>query len=327
MTRATPFRLTVISGPNAGASALLPAGASSIGGGSTDNVVLDGIAPGALRVVLDNQRLRMQAATPGLALTGTGADRPLAPGQAHIDALPATLRLGPDTVVTLSRAKPQTGSQIALRHGVVMAGLALAAGLAVGLQLPPGSASLTGFQALAARPDIAPLNAASHNAAAPAAVTSPAKTGLPPAATVGLHSTSPRLTACTGACRQAAADSLRQRLEQAGLDGLTITPGDGVLRVSGDLPAAKGALWHDLRHRFETDFGTSLPLIVDITQGPDAPVLTVASVWLGPQPELRTKTGQTLRTGDRTGDGWTITRIAPGRIALQREQRQVEIRF
>lgn len=335
MARADAFLLTVLSGPNAGASAALPKGSGVIGGAAGDSVVLDGVAPSALRIVLDGQRMRVQAAADGLALIEGRTTRALANGQAHIGALPAILRLGPDTTIAISRAHPQTTGQVPLRRAVFITAIALMAGLVAGVQMPSESGGFPGLEAFAARhenPDLASFPKVSGTGisgfgAAGMDAASPTPTRADPAPATRLHSTSPRLRACAQTCQKEAATTMQHRLEKAGLDGLQITPGDGVLRVSGTLPAGKSARWRDLRHQFETDFGTSLPLIVDIAQGPDMPVLAVASVWLGTTPELRTKTGQTLRQGDTTTDGWTVTRIERGRIGLTRDARRVEIRF
>lgn len=311
------FLLTVLTGPNAGASAALNGGRCQIGGGPDDDIILEGVPAGALAIALKDQRLRMQARGAGISLMDGRHAQTLPDGQARIGTLPAMLRLTQDTTVAISRARPDTASRMPLRMAVLLAAVTLGTGLLIGLQIPPGTARLPGLEAQAARLDPIPhppIQAATGTA--PTQITAGA-----------LQATSPRLTACIGTCQSDAAEALRTRLAAAGLEGLQVAPSDGVLRVSGVMPADKASHWRELRSQFETDFGRSLPLIVDIANGTDTPALAVASVWLGGNPELRTKTGQTLREGDRTADGWTVNRITSGRISLSRDTRQVDIRY
>lgn len=306
------FLLTVLTGPNAGATAPLGRGRSTVGGAEGDGVILSGVGAGLLGVTLEENRARLLAHAPGARCGGrTGQDLPLDPGAARIVALPAMVRLNDETLVNIARCAPANGPRLGLRSAALVAASALVGGLLIGLQLPPDSGL---------RPDLA----ARASAFPPEAVALASPAPAPPPALVA---TSPQMQPCTDACQAEAAEALRARLRSAGLTGLSVEAADGVMRVTGTLPPGQHPAWTEQRRRFESDHGRSLPLVVAIGDTAAAPALAVASIWLGRRPELTTKSGQTLRIGDVTPDGWTIAGIARGRITLTRGDAETVVRF
>lgn len=301
------FVLTVLTGPNAGASVPLSAGRTSVGCGQDDALILDGVAPGHLSLNLDGQRARIGAGADGVAVGDAALDVvPLAPGTARIATLPVMIRLNDDTTVNLACRTAATGNRVSLRAAGIGGAMLLLGGLLIGLQLPPGT-------------QLAPATAALA-AASPETVPAPAAVAVKP------HS-SPRIERCLGACQEEAAAMLRARMATAGLDGLTLAVDGEVLRVSGVLPEDRADAWTDLRRSFETEYSRSLPLLVDSAAGTAGPSLAVSSIWLGGTPELRTKSGEVLRIGDSTKDGWTVDSIAKGSIRLSRGEQDVTVRF
>ena len=141
-----------------------------------------------------------------------------------------------------------------------------------------------------------------------------------------MTATSP-LMACSGDCVDLAAKSLQEQMLAAGLEGMNVLVEDGILRVTGALPTDRTDSWRQLRTRFESEFGQSLPLVVQVQEGSSSPILAVSSVWLGNAPEIRTKGGAVLRIGDSTGDGWVIRAIAKGEIQLERGSQTTSVRF
>lgn len=317
MARSKPFLLTVLTGPNAGASAKFAEGRLRIGGGDEDEIVLAGLPPACLTLRTSGGRLAAVAGTEGVSSHDAGSGQDVAlvkDGTVFKTELPATLRLNSETMITISRL----GASRHLSLGVGAAAGVAAATLAVGLwagayfgDVPgPGQA-----RAAALQPEPAALASAPAPAAAPAAEPEPE-----------IEADLQHIS-CDSACATAAVDALQETLIDAGLDGLSVVPSDGVLRVRGELQSDRIEQWRDIRARFETEFGQALPLIVEIGEGAPDPVLSISSVWLGAAPEIRTKSGKVLRIGDATGDGWTISSIAKGEIVLQRGERMRSLRF
>lgn len=316
MTRqANPYLLTVLSGPNAGASAGFAPGRLRIGGGEDDQIVLAGVAPGALQLHARGEVLRISAQTSGIRYRDvTNAETPALPvgGDVLTAGFPATLHLGDDTVITIARLGPNLPRRPGLHAGLGLAAVALAAGLWIGSQFG-GLAT----QARAALPEQAEVQAR---------ITDSGRDTAPGVAA----GQSPEMAApseCDAACMQRIADEFAARLQSAGLEGLDIAAEDGVLRATGTIAPEQSDIWQQQRAAFEAEFGQSLPLIARIEQGDPVPVLAIASVWLGKIPEIRTKAGAVLREGDQTGDGWTVGAIARGEIQLNRDGRQITVRF
>lgn len=350
MSQQADFILTVIAGPNAGASAAVGTGRFVVGGGRSDDIVLDGVADSAITVTFGGNRVRIAPGTTGISVgesLSTGAT--IKEGTTHMVTLPTVMRVSNDTIISLARRRPEAKSNFRLPVAAALATLALIGGTTLGMQLgesAPAVASRAEAAESAAPTEAQMAEAGSETPAIlPTRVTLPeAQTAnLPPApppapppasglvpgaaAVAGLTATSPRMGPCNGTCLTEAAAGLRAGLDEAGLGSLDVQPADGVLKVSGGLPPDQAPAWERVRTRFEAQFGQSLPLIVSLNDTVGGPALAVASVWLGAQPEVRTKTGQVLRIGDLTSDGWTVETIAQGKIGLQRDSRSVTVNF
>ncbi|SMO45124.1 SctD/MshK family protein [Paracoccus laeviglucosivorans] len=315
-TQAKPYLLTVLTGPNAGAAAGFAPGKISIGGGADDQIILSGVAPGSLALRAAEHRLRLAASAPDIAFhdAQTGELTQMGQGAVHELPLPATLHLNEQTTIVLSRLGPPQRRGIGLQTGLGIAALAMALGLWIGAQFG-GPANL----ALAALPEAANSIAAPPDAPDQQAVIRAARNAA-------LVATSPRIE-CGADCVANVAAAFEERLAQAGLEGLSLAVDQGVLRVTGTLTPEQAEIWRQLRARFESENGQSLPLITKISEGEPEPVLAVASVWLGKTPEIRTKGGTILRIGDETGDGWTVDAITREAIRLSRGERHMIVRF
>lgn len=313
----TPFRLTVLAGPNAGASVPLKAGRIVIGGGAADAIVLDGALPAQLSLALEGERVRLAAGGPGVAIgdgEGPDAAERLPEGKARILPLPVMVRLNDETLLNIARRVPVTGRAVPAAMAALASIVALAGGLLVGLQMPDSVRAASGMTAQAS-PAPAPLAPPLAATVAPRAPSAP------------LRAMSPQMGPCDDACRSEAQSRLRARLDQAGMKDLALDVQGGVLRVSGVLPPDGQARWADLRRDFEMTYGGSLPLLVAIGPGSGGPQLAVSSIWLGARPEIRTRSGEVLRVGDATADGWTVSRIARGAVTLSRNDNEVVVRW
>lgn len=316
MSHSKPFLLSVLTGPNAGASTAFGTAKMQLGGGREDNIVLAGLSPDCLAFKGDGNRLRIAARSEGLSCHdgATGVPSALPTGGAVYETeLPATLRLNSDTVITISRLHADTRRRLGLPASLAIGAIALSMGLWLGAN-SPDAASPPETQVAMDSTDPATNPTQTAEAAAPAA---------PPDL---MTATSPKMS-CTGDCATSAAEGLQTRMQAEGLDGLTLSVEDGIFRVTGALPANKTDVWRQLRANFESDFGQSLPLVVQVHEGDASPILAVSSVWLGKAPEIRTKSGTVLRIGDTTGDGWIIQSIAKGEIELARGSQTTTVRF
>ncbi|RMC34921.1 SctD/MshK family protein [Paracoccus alkanivorans] len=311
--RAKPFLLTVLSGPNAGARTSFAGGKMRIGGGNEDQIILAGVPAGAMTLRADGETLRVQAGAEGIhchdGATGFAHSLPT-DGKSFETRLPATLRLNDETMIVLSRLGPAASRSSGRRMMVGVAVVAMVAGLWIGARLDGPAAQGLITQAQASLP---------ADSIPPRERTRPEREAM-------LTATSPRRE-CIEDCIEKAAVSFDERLDEAGLDGLQLVAEQGVLRVTGTMTEGQGETWRRLRARFEADFGQSLPLISEISEGTPEPVLAVSSVWLGKVPEIRTKSGNVFRVGDTTPDGWEIRGISVGEIRMSRNSRNISVRF
>ncbi|WBU57193.1 SctD/MshK family protein [Paracoccus sediminicola] len=323
-SQAKPFLLTVLSGPNAGATARIASGRFSIGGGESDRIVLSGLPADRLALRLTDDRVRLRPAGAEIRYEDhhSGELRILRADKTHEAELPATLRLDAETSILLSRTGAHGPAKRGLRAGAGAAGLALAAGLWIGAQFggpaTPANAAFSAVEsadtaiAAAGTPGVADATAEDFETTTTGAAR--------------LVATSPRLS-CDAECVEGISTEFRARMRDAGLTGLTLRAEDGVLRVDGTMSAEQAGVWRELRAKFEAENGQSLPLVAQISEGQPKPVLAIASVWLGQDPEIRTRSGDVLRVGDQTGDGWTVEAISRGEVGLERDGEQISVRF
>lgn len=314
MPQSKPFLLSVLAGPNAGASATFGTSKLQLGGGPEDQIILAGLAPDSLALRAEGTRLRLSARFEGMTAHDP-VSRHLVPlptgGAVHQMDLPATLRLSRDTVISISRLGAEKRLQLGLPSVAGLAAVALALGLWIGANSDDGTPALSpDGMALAAPPTLSLQPDPANSAAQVAAITA----------------TSPRMS-CPEDCITEAAALFQDQLHLAGLDGLNVLVENGILRVTGALPNDRTESWRQLRTRFESEFGQSLPLVVQVQESGNSPILAVSSVWLGNAPEIRTKSGTVLRIGDTTGDGWVIRAIRKGEILLERGTQSTTVRF
>lgn len=292
---AAPFLASVLTGPNAGAVIALSQGRHAFGGGDTDAVMLDGLPPSAMVLDLRDNMVRLESAQSAITQFN---GQPMTVSRKGETALPVVLRLNDETLINLSRSTPlpppRRSPWLLLLVGAAAFGFGMIGSATIRVEVPMVDAM-------------------------------PAVT-MPPAGTAVIAARKP--AGCDAECIAAAAAGLRAEMDAAGLDAMQIIADGGVLRVSGHPGAEHLATWQKLRSDFEGRWGQSLPLLVTLSEGPVvAPDLGVLSVWLGAQPELRARSGEVLREGDLTRDGWTVEAIAPGLVTLSRGERVTQIRF
>ncbi|MBK4214335.1 hypothetical protein JJJ17_00200 [Paracoccus caeni] len=309
---ADSFVLSVLAGPNAGASVSLEAGRYTIGSDDGNDIVLAGLGDQVINLTLKGEAIIANPVVDGVGLIGEGANgvSPLTVmGAPHQIKLPARLRLASDVTVQLSGGVQRPSTDRRVLVGVGMAALFVGCWLGAALftQSPvPVLANLNG--------------SAVANVPEQVAVAEPAE----PAASPRISS-SPQLE-CLGDCILAAETELKSRLAAAGLSNLTLNHENGVLRLGGTMLPEQVNDWRQIRTKFEAEFGQSLPIVTAI-ESETAPMLAVSSVWLGENAEVRTKTGNVYRVGDRTRDGWIVRKIERGSVEFERDGQSVAVRF
>lgn len=306
---AEKFVLSVLAGPNAGASVSLEAGRYTIGSGDGNDLVLAGLSDQVINLTLRGEAIIANPFVDGVGLIGEAVSPLTVMGAPHQIKLPARLRLAPDVTVQLTGGVPRPSSDRRVLVGVGMAALFIGCWLGAALftQSPvPVLASLNG-SAVAEVPEQMAEAVPTEVAAAPRI------------------SSSPQLE-CFGDCILAAEAELKSRLAAAGLTNLTLSHESGVLRLGGTVLPEQVNDWRQIRTKFEAEFGQSLPIVTAI-ESETAPMLAVSSVWLGENAEVRTKTGNVYRVGDRTRDGWVVRKIDRGSVEFERDGQLVAVRF
>lgn len=293
------FVLSVLTGPNAGASVALPAGHYQLGADSENDIVLAGLQPEAMEMRLNGATAVLTARSDGAQLCRSGKKSALSVGRNLSVNLPATLRLAPEVMLQVASAVDQ--APVWRRAQWIGYAAALTAGCWLGANVLAGAGGGGMARAVTDMPDTPEIAAA-------------------------VATTSPRMS-CDSACVDNGARVLNERIAAAGLNGLTLKKEAGILRLSGAILPDQFDTWRLIRTGFEAEFGRSLPLVATIEAGEAKPILAVSSIWLGSTPEVRTKGGNVFHIGDSTNDGWIIRSIEKGKIGLERADQQAEVRF
>ncbi len=266
-------------------------------------IVLDDASAGEVSLSFSKDRLRIVPRTEGATLAGGGG---LAVGKPTIVVLPAILNLGPGTQIHVCRLAATARRSLAVR-ALPVAGLTLVAGAIAAAASVMSDASLPGgFGAPAAFATIEP---------APASL-------LEPAAAVPVE-----VTAAPVDPADAAAAALRDMTIEAGLIGLNVAVEGGAVRVSGRQSPSQAGDWHRVREAYDMQYGSVAPLLLEVSEEEVGAPLAVASAWLGAAPEITTRTGDVMAVGDVTDDGWSVARIVPGEVHLERDAQTLVIEF
>ncbi|MDY1016409.1 FHA domain-containing protein [Pseudomonas coleopterorum] len=150
--------------------------------------------------------------------------------------------------------------------------------------------------------------------AAPAAVAASA----PPGAAA------PRAVAAT---QPEALAALRDRLDQAGLQPLSIDTRGDTLRVSGLVDSDQRTRWIEVQNWYDRTWGNTPVLRNDVQPAPPLvpPRVHFQAVWLGAQPYVVGERGERLYPGAALADGWVLHRIEHDRLILARQGKEFEL--
>ncbi len=325
---APPFLLSVLGGPNAGAQAELSGRQITLGSGPDDDIRLDGLPAGALRLALSGETAALRPGGGAVAhLRGGVALDPL---HATRLRLPVILALGPtgaggqvrdpgETEIHICRAAP-AGTRPGLRRTgrLVAASLVFAGGLLVSIETDALSRAAASIR-------LADLASATTAPAPAPADDVPAF--APPSATAGPAAVPSGAPPACPDCPAQAADALRALVADAPLGPVEVAVDGDILRVTTAGIVAGDDRWRTIRRAYDEAWGARVPLVMQMTRADLKAPFAIASVWLGTPAEVVTRDGQTLRVGQRTSDGWTVTEIASGRVGVARGQDRLRIEF
>lgn len=311
-----PYLLTVLTGPNAGAQIALPARRTSIGGGLSSGVILDGVPDTALDLSLTRNRARVQVAVDGIDIHGVG---PCRPGSASVMSLPVVMSLNDATQIHVCRTAPDLPPRQHRRFSrlaILAAAIGLGGiGVSYVLDLPglPAQANVAGL-----------IPAATVTPGTPQTATEPATLAIPQ--TVTRPAEIPQID--PAATVEAARVSLETAGAEAGLIGLKISADSETVRVSGSYGTDQAPAWTRLRRAYDTEWGARVPLILgNLTVAEAVAPIAIASALLSDPREVVTRDGTTYRIGDITDAGWTVTSIELDSVGLSKGEAAVEIEF
>lgn len=281
------YLVTVLTGPNAGAQVPVGKGTTRIGTEDGADIQLDTLAAG--RVALGFSRNQVRIRPTSVAVRDSGG-RTCPAGRTTLLSLPTAVFLDDQTQIHLCRTTPARPPMAAFGTGFGLA--ALVFGMAT-------AGALTGPDSAAVPPQ-----ADRHLTAGP---------GLPRA--------QPAITA------DAAADALRAKADELGLEGLSVASDGEAVRVTGSYGLEQSGAWHSLRRLHDDRFGGRIALLADVTESDLSPPFAIASVWLGDAPEIITQDGAALKPGETSAEGWQVDAILPDKVRLTRASQTIEIAF
>ncbi|WP_407175525.1 hypothetical protein [Bradyrhizobium sp. STM 3562] len=127
------------------------------------------------------------------------------------------------------------------------------------------------------------------------------------------------LSAPDAQATDAAAERLQEEVDRAGLVGIKVGSGAGVVTADGTVTPASLATWRDLQQRFDRNSNGAYTLVnaVAIKDEKTPPAIGVQAVWRGSDPYI-VIAGQKYFVGALLSNGWTVCGIEDGRVLLSR---------
>lgn len=130
------------------------------------------------------------------------------------------------------------------------------------------------------------------------------------------------VTATTEADALAAQSELETLIRDANFDMVNAGVIDGQLEVWGIVPDSRYDAWLGIVDQYERTYGMTQLLHTDVVTASESNIISqIALISLGTNPSLRTKSGRTLRPGDRIGDDWVLETISAEGIELKKGPR------
>ncbi len=123
------------------------------------------------------------------------------------------------------------------------------------------------------------------------------------------------------------ANGLKERIETAGLDTLTLSADGRRIEVSGEIPAARMTDWGEIQRWFDRTHGGRyiLTSLVSTAAVANAPSFTFQAVWFGKNPYIIDARGERRYPGAPLQDGWMLKAIEPGGILVVRDGEEFKL--
>ena len=130
------------------------------------------------------------------------------------------------------------------------------------------------------------------------------------------------LSAPDALATDAAAERLQVEVDRAGLLGIKVGSGAGVVMADGTVTPASLATWQEVQQRFDHNSNGAYTLVNAVTTKDEKtpPAIGVQAVWRGSDPYI-VIAGQKYFVGALLSNGWTVNGIEDGRVLLSRNGR------
>jgi len=350
-------RMRIASGLHAGVEQVLAEGEYTFGSGTAADFVLadDGLQSLHFKVHLCAHSARIEALAEPCTVDGVGS---LEVGESCDRQLPVAIAVGACRVdfAGLGAKQPGTPGPASLfgavqRHPVLSLGALAAMGVL---------SSLAAQISASERPALLQPGAGVAAASSSTSDGPPSGRGLPPSRVAALpnpqvaaprgaqavgppgnrtsappSATAPERDAPAGVREKSvhsqiaseAAKAFKRDIEKAGLLNIALEPGSGVVTASGTVQPDAAGQWLALQQQFDERYMGEITLINGVTpKAEKLPALDIQAVWRGANPHLVIR-GQRYSVGAVLDNGWTVKRIEPDRILLERQGRQVAVQY
>ncbi|MGY3582724.1 type III secretion protein D [Bradyrhizobium sp. USDA 4341] len=126
----------------------------------------------------------------------------------------------------------------------------------------------------------------------------------------------------------ATAGLLQEEVDRAGLVGIKVGSGAGVVTADGSVTPAALATWQDIQQRFDRDSNGAYALVnaVVVKDEKTPSAVGLQAVWRGSDPYI-VIAGQKYFVGALLSNGWTVSGIEEGRVLLSRNGRLAALSY
>jgi type III secretion protein D len=126
----------------------------------------------------------------------------------------------------------------------------------------------------------------------------------------------------------ATAGLLQEEVDRAGLVGIKVGSGAGVVTADGSVTPAALATWQDIQQRFDRDSNGAYALVnaVVVKDEKTPSAVGLQAVWRGSDPYI-VIAGQKYFVGALLSNGWTVNGIEEGRVLLSRNGRLAALSY
>ncbi|MGY4198796.1 SctD/MshK family protein [Bradyrhizobium sp. USDA 4520] len=126
----------------------------------------------------------------------------------------------------------------------------------------------------------------------------------------------------------ATAGLLQEEVDRAGLVGIKIGSGAGVVTADGSITPAALATWQGIQQRFDRNSNGAYTLVnaVAVKDEKTPSAIGIQAVWRGSDPYI-VVAGQKYFVGALLSNGWTVNGIEEGRVLLSRNGRLAALSY